>query len=228
MDVITLDGNPGIAVHLRRNARAKRLTLRVSQIDGAVTLTLPKRASLRLARQFLSEKSVWIEEVVARQAEGVQVGLGVKMPLAGQPVRLSEGPGKRILQDGSHLFVPGKPEQVARKTAAWLKALARERLADASDRYATTLGEQFSAITLRDTRSRWGSCTTDGRLMYSWRLIMAPPDVLEYVAAHEVAHLREMNHSADFWALVENLFPGYKIERKWLREHGAELHRYRF
>ncbi len=111
---------------------------------------------------------------------------------------------------------------------AWLRTRARERLADASDRHAARLGMPYRRLTLRDTRSRWGSCSAQGGLMYSWRLVMAPGDVLDYVAAHEVAHLAEMNHSPAFWNTVARLKPGYETPRRWLRENGAALHRYRF
>jgi predicted metal-dependent hydrolase len=111
---------------------------------------------------------------------------------------------------------------------AFLKALARTRLVAASDRYAGLLGQGFAAISLRDARSRWGSCTAEGALMFNWRLVMAPPDVLDYVAAHEVAHLVEMNHSPAFWAVVTRLRPDWKRQRDWLQTQGGALQAYRF
>ena len=107
-------------------------------------------------------------------------------------------------------------------------AQARDRLVAASDGYAAALGRPYARITLRDTRSRWGSCTSDGGLMYSWRLILAPPEILDYVAAHEVAHLKEMNHSSAFWAVATQLYGPSDEARHWLRNAGSELHRYRF
>lgn len=121
---------------------------------------------------------------------------------------------------------PGRPAGPA--VLAALKCLARDRLAEASDRHATAIGRKVGRITLRDTRSRWGSCTSEGNLMYSWRLILAPPEVLDYVAAHEVAHLVHMDHSRAFWAQVERLMPGHKSARDWLRREGTGLHRWRF
>ncbi|MDG1999702.1 MAG: M48 family metallopeptidase, partial [Amylibacter sp.] len=97
-----------------------------------------------------------------------------------------------------------------------------------SESYAKMVGRSFSRITIRDTRSRWGSCTSDGNLMYSWRLIMAPPSVQAYVAAHEVCHLVEMNHSDAFWRQVAAIYPNYKKQREWLRHQGSHLHRYQF
>ena len=94
--------------------------------------------------------------------------------------------------------------------------------------YAARLGKGYTRLTLRDTRSRWGSCTSDGGLMFSWRLIMAPPSVLDYVAAHEVAHLAQMNHSPAFWAEVTRIYGDFDPPRQWLRTHGADLHRYQF
>ena len=122
----------------------------------------------------------------------------------------------------------GDPAHDGLRAGAFLKHLARDRLTAASDRYATQIGCRYTRVTLRDTRSRWGSCTADGGLMYSWRLIMAPPEVLDYVAAHEVAHLAEMNHSPAFWAVVARLMPGYAARRRWLKQHGQSLHAHRF
>jgi len=131
------------------------------------------------------------------------------------------------LRDG-RLEVPDDPARVGARVRAFLKEQARGRLVAASERHATALGCDFGRITLRDTRSRWGSCSSRGDLMYSWRLVMAPPEVLDYVAAHEVAHLAEMNHSPAFWALVGQLCPGHRAPRAWLRAHGTLLHRVRF
>ena len=110
----------------------------------------------------------------------------------------------------------------------WLKVLARDRLARASTHYAGLVGRSYSSLALRDTRSRWGSCSPGGRLMYSWRLIMAPPAVLDYVAAHEVAHLVELNHSPAYWAVVSRICPDWQGHRSWLHDQGSALHRLRF
>ncbi len=128
--------------------------------------------------------------------------------------------------DAASLKVGGGPEAVGAKVSVWLRERARERLSERTQVHCQSLGVRFTSITIRDTKSRWGSCSSTGALSYSWRLILAPDDVLDYVAAHEVAHLREMNHSSRFWALVEALKPDWRNHRRWLRDHGAELHRY--
>ena len=124
------------------------------------------------------------------------------------------------------IAVPSGAE--GRRLARFLKELARDRLTEACDDYAAMLGRPYKSLTLRDTRSRWGSCSSAGALMFSWRLILAPSEILHYVAAHEVAHLVEMNHSPAFWAQVERIFGPCKDQRRWLRDNGARLHQYRF
>ena len=118
----------------------------------------------------------------------------------------------------------GDPAHVARRVTDFLKREARRDLEAAVARHAEALGVRPRSITIRDTVSRWGSCSTTGALNFSWRIVLAPPDVLDYLAAHEVAHLKEMNHSERFWALVEQLMPGMEAQRDWLRMHGAGLH----
>ena len=223
-----LPGEPDIPLILRHSARARRISLRVSQLDGRVTLTLPKRVALDTALDFAREKEPWIRKHLASRATDVQIELGVCMPVEGRMLQLSEGTGHKVTITGTQLHVPGPSERVAKRLEGYLKALARERLAAASDLYASRLGRTYSALTLRDTRSRWGSCTTQGRLMYSWRLVLAPPDVLSYVAAHEVAHLAHMDHSPAFWRTVADIFGEYDRQRAWLRGEGNALHRYRF
>ena len=223
-----LPGEPKIAVHLRRSARARRISLRVSRLDGKVTLTLPTRVSEREGLSFVSEKQDWIRKQVADRPDHVVVDVGISLPFQGDLLDVGTGPGRAVRIDEEHLIVPEGRGAPARRVEAFLKAQARDRLASAADDYATALGKPYTKFTLRDTRSRWGSCTSEGGLMFSWRLIMAPEEVLRYVAAHEVAHLAQMNHSPRFWALVEKLYGPHRAERQWLKAHGEKLHRYRF
>lgn len=223
-----LQGHPDISLTLRRSSRARRITLRISQLDGRVTLTLPRGVTEAAGVEFAREKAPWIRKHLARRVEDIAVGLGQEIPVAGQPRLIIRGTGRSVRLEGDNLLVPGQDAAVPRRVMVFLKALARDRLAAASDRYAAELGRSYSGISIRDTRSRWGSCSSAGRLMYSWRLIMARPDVLNYVAAHEVAHLAQMNHSPAFWAEVTKLFGPYDRQRNWLRKEGNALHRYRF
>ncbi|XDA97161.1 SprT family zinc-dependent metalloprotease [Sulfitobacter sp. LCG007] len=223
-----LPGDPPIPLVLRRSARARRISLRISQLDGRVTLTLPKRLDLGEAIAFAREKESWIRgHLEGREAE-VQVGYGTEIPVGGRLLRVVPSEGRRVRLGSDDVGVPGPEARVGVRLAAHLRELARDRLAESADRYAERLGKTYARLTLRDTRSRWGSCTSDGGLMFSWRLILAPPEVLEYVAAHEVAHLAQMNHSPAFWAEVTRIHGGYEGPRAWLRRHGGGLHRYRF
>ncbi len=220
MGDIALPGNPPIEVKLRISARARRITLRVSRLDGRVTLTMPRHVPEKQGYQFAMERRAWIAKQLSSVGGVVVVKSGVVLPVEGQMKRVVLGSGD------------AEPGEVAAATAAklgaQLKERARERLIAAVDEFAGALGRQPTGITLRDPRSRWGSCSSAGRLMFSWRLIFAPPDVLRYVAAHEVAHLRHMDHSPAFWATVDLLFPDYDSQRIWLRHNGTELHRYKF
>ena len=223
-----LQGQPDIALTLRRSARARRVTLRVSQLDGRVTLTLPKGVTETAALDFAQQKAPWIRKHLADRVPQSVVGLGCAIPVGGALHTIVSGTGRAVRLDAGALIVPGAQAAIPRRALGFLKATARDRLAAASDHYAARLGRPYSGISIRDTRSRWGSCSGTGRLMYSWRLILAPPEVLDYVVAHEVAHLAQMNHSPAFWAEVARLFGPYQAQRRWLRTQGGDLHRYRF
>lgn len=223
----TLQGNPPIDVILRKSGRAKRLSLRMSRLDGKVTLTMPTRATHREAVAFLQDREDWLRGHLAGVKDAHVVQVGGTVPYLGRDVPVVLAPGRRAALTDAGLAVPSE-ETAGIKAQAVLKARARDMLAAVSDDYAAALGRPYQRISIRDTRSRWGSCSSEGTLMYSWRLIMAPPEVLHYVAAHEVAHLQEMNHSAAFWAVVEGLFGDYAPPRQWLREKGDELHRVQF
>ncbi|MCZ8078961.1 MAG: SprT family zinc-dependent metalloprotease [Rhodobacteraceae bacterium] len=223
-----LPGSPPVEIVLKRSARARRFSLRVSRLDGRVTLSLPARAREAEAMAFARAQEGWIRETLADMPQRAGVGIGSVLPVEGRLLQLAPGAGRAVRVEGDSLLIPGDPAQAGTRAGAFLRALARERLVAASDRYAAMIGRRVVRVTLRDTRSRWGSCAQDGALMYSWRLIMAPASVLDYVAAHEVAHMQEMNHSAAYWAVVDRLYPGWQEQRKWLHAEGQALHQYRF
>lgn len=223
-----LPGEPAIAVTLRRSTRARRLSLRVSRLDGRVTLTLPRGACEAEALAFARDRADWVRGVLARSAPVVAVVPGCLLPVAGRMLRLTPAPVRSARVADGALLLPPDPVRAGARAAAFLRLEARAALAAAADRHAAALGCRHAGIVLRDTRSRWGSCTHDGRLMFSWRLAMAPPEVLDYVAAHEVAHLREMNHAPAFWAVVARLMPDYARHRAWLKREGDVLLRYDF
>ncbi len=177
---------------------------------------------------FLRAQEGWLRAALARMPGQARIGIGSVVPVEGRPLTLVSGIGRSPRMVDDSLILPGDPERAAVRAASFLKVMARDRLVAACDLHAGRLGRPFSRVSLRDTRSRWGSCTSDGSLMFSWRLIMAPPVVLDYVAAHEVAHLAQMNHSPAFWAVVARLCPDYGTHRAWLRGQGQTLHGYRF
>lgn len=226
MSTYHLPGDPPVALTLRRSSRAKRISLRISALDGRVTLTLPAKLPEKAALEFAAEKEDWIRTHLARHPEVVDVDIGTTIPVEGRSHLVVSG-SRRGVQFGSGELAVGGGSP-ARSLERYLKELARDRLAAASDHYATQAGRSYAKLSLRDTRSRWGSCSSAGVLMYSWRLILAPQEVLSYVAAHEVAHLVEMNHSADFWAVVSQLYGDSAAPRRWLRQEGSMLHRYKF
>ena len=181
------------------------------------------------ARAFLSDQEGWLRKHVADCAPRRVVEEGTRLPYLDRKltVRGSRERSTRVC-DGL-LLVPGRAAEMPARVGAWLREAARRECVAGAARHAAALGLPHGRVTLRDTRSRWGSCSLRGDLMFSWRLIMAPPAVLDYVAAHEVAHLVEMNHSRAFWDTWRGTCPGYQPPRRWLRQNGAEaLHRFRF
>lgn len=213
---------------MRKSRRARRISLRVSALDGRVTLSMPQNMDESRALAFAEEKSAWIRKHLDRQEMPVTVAIGASVLYLGREVQITQGMGRSAAWDGSAIRVPETRDMVAPRVKAFLKLDAKTRLTEAVARYGRAAGRTPGKITLRDTRSRWGSCTANGDLMFSWRLAMAPEAALDYVAAHEVAHLVEMNHSPAYWAVVRDICPGFEAPRRWLKTHGHRLHRYRF
>ena len=232
MKVISLLSTAALTVSLSASGfctgdSSQEVDLRISQLDGRVTLTLPKSVSDAEGIAFAREKEVWLRGHLDRRGEDCSVEIGARLPIEGAERLICAGPGRRVTLDEEKIFVPGNAEQVPRRLQAFLKQMARDKLAEASDHYAGVLGKAYTRISIRDTRSRWGSCITrggKGHISYSWRLVCAPPFVLDYVAAHECAHMIEANHSAAYWAVVDSICDNVKPAKQWLRKNGALLH----
>jgi predicted metal-dependent hydrolase len=220
-------------VRVRRHPQARRYTLRIQAATREVVLTMPPRGSLAEARAFAQKHGGWIAARLGRLPSAVVFAHGTVVPVRGVEHRIEHRRGARgtvwqeTAADGTRLLcVAGEAPHVGRRVLDHLKGEARRDLAAASRRYAQRLGVTLRRVTIRDQSSRWGSCSTTGVLSYSWRLILAPPHVLDYLAAHEVAHLIEMNHSRRFWRIVLQACPDTHRAKGWLDAHGAGLHRY--
>lgn len=225
--------NEAYEVTLKRHPRARRYTLRVLERSRQVVLTIPPRGSLREARAFAERSAAWIAARVKRIPEPIPFIDGAAVPLRGLPHRVVHRADARgtvwteTAADGAALLcVAGRAPHISRRITDFLKREARHHLSTATRRHAAALGVAIERIGVRDTASRWGSCSHDRALSYSWRLILAPPFVLDYLAAHEVAHCRELNHSARFWRIVDQLTPDRRRAEAWLKVHGSSLHRY--
>lgn len=223
-------------VEVRRHPTARRLTLRVSRTQHAVILTMPRSSDLAEADRFLLRNRDWVCERLERVPEPVPLTSGATFPLRGVPHEIAFEPAQRgsgvvdiAARAGRRVpvvTVRGGPEHAPRRLRDWLLAEAARDLQAAVSRHARTLRVKPLRITLRDQKTRWGSCSSAGQLSFSWRLLLAPPVVLDYVAAHEVAHLVHMNHGPRFWRLVDRIMPRAGEAKAWLRIHGMDLYRY--
>jgi predicted metal-dependent hydrolase len=220
-------------VRLRRHRQARRYTLRIDAPTREVVLTMPPRGSVREAKEFAQKHGGWIAARLKRLPEATPFAHGVEVPLRGEPHRIVHRRGERgtvwTETDGSGqrlLCVAGEPPHVDRRISDFLKREAQRDLDAASRGYAAQIGVSIKRICVRDQSSRWGSCSNTGVLSFSWRLILAPPFVLDYLAAHEVSQLVELNHSPRFWRLVKRIYPQLERAKVWLDANGTDLHRY--
>lgn len=234
---ITLDiAGEQVDLSIRHNARAKRYTLRMPQSGDGPVLTIPKYGTYNEAYDFALRNMDWLEERLSKRVPVVAFEPGAIIPFRGVKCRLQSSSSIRGRVKHSKGFdddevmetleVPGDAHHFERRLTDWLKKQAREEITKSCEHHAGNLGLQYHSISIRDQRTRWGSCSSSGRLNFSWRLILAPPEVLDYVAAHEVAHLEEMNHQPPFWRLVEKTCPTMQENRSWLRKNGHQLHQY--
>ena len=217
-------GGEMVALSVRRSARARRFVMRINP-NGEVCVTMPARAALAEALAFAREQVGWITSQRARLPPPARLAVGARLSFLGLDHDIALGAGP-VRCEGQVIYVGGRPEHHARRITDFLRKAARDQLSARAQELAETLDVRVARITVRDTQSRWGSCSHNGALSFSWRLILAPDFVRDYVVAHEVAHLREMNHSPRFWAHVEMLCPDRASAQAWLKRNGRDLLRY--
>jgi predicted metal-dependent hydrolase len=216
-------------ISLRISRQARRIILKIRPDDGRIEVTIPPWTSRRAAGDFAAANLDWIEERLELLPKPVPFAAGAAIPLQGIEHRIVPAGTLRgrIHREGGSLVVPGAPEHLARRVADWLKAEAKRVISDRVRAKVARAGLTFTSIAVRDTTTRWGSCTCDGCLSFSWRLFLAPDYVLDYVVAHEVAHLRHLDHGARFWKLTAHLTDGdVELAKAWLNRHGHDLLRY--
>lgn len=215
-------------VRWRRSSRARRVSLRIDPRDGAVVVTLPMRAGRRQGLDLLHTHAAWVMDRLSALPPAAPFVPGGIVPVGGRPHRIVHIPGLRGAARLDHgvLEVAGDAAHVSRRVADFLRAEARRRITALALAKAAVLDRRVPRITIKDTKSRWGSCAPDGSLAFSWRLVLAPPEVLDYVVAHEAAHLVHMNHGPRFWALCAQLSPHTEAAKHWLAAHGGRLLRY--
>ncbi len=228
---LAIDG-AAVEVKLHLNPRARRVIVKVHPSTGDVTVVAPSRSGLKQALEFARGEHAWIAQQRARVPQAVVLAPGAKLPFRGHGHEIrhagSKGHSPAWRDEAARLiWVTGRAEHAPRRIADFLKREARALCEARALEYGAMIGVLPSRVTMRDTASRWGSCSAARAISFSWRLIFAPDFVRDYVVAHEVAHLKEMNHGPRFWKLVEKLHPEFETAQAWLRTHGRNLQRFK-
>jgi predicted metal-dependent hydrolase len=222
-------GNRVLPLRIVENDRARRLTLRIDSGGRGLRVTVPPGVSKREVDRFLERHHGWLEQRLAKVPERPQVRPGIKIPFRGVPHRIVHEPGTRGTvsvsadENGPVLIVHGERKHLPRRLADFLKREAKREIDALVEKHTASVGRRAKAVRFKDTTSRWGSCTADGSLSFSWRIMMAPPAVIDYLVAHEVAHLKEMNHGPRFWKLCGELCPTTERCKAWLKRNGNAL-----
>lgn len=220
-----------ISVRLCLNKRSKRMSLRFDSIKNVLNLTAPPRTSQKQMLGFLNRTEDWILKQISKAMTSVPFKKNSVISVLETNYEVKHEPLYARLDVKMHddsIVVHGPQERINMMVTLFLKRHAKSELEKYCNHYAAIIGREINKVTIRDTKSRWGSCSEEGNISLCWRLLLAPKYVAEYVCAHEVAHLKEMNHSPDFWKIVEDLHPHYKDSKAWLKKNGRELFKYGF
>ncbi len=214
-----------IPLVVSRNSRARRITLRLDGLSGDVRLVLPKRMALREGLDFATQKADWLLAQLDALPARVPFTDGAVIPLLGRDhvIRHVAGARRGVWRQDGEIFVSGRAEHLPRRITDFLKAEARAAIAPLAHAKAAQIDRQVTRLTIRHMTSRWGSCGSDGKLCFCWRLVLAPEPVFDYIIAHEIAHLRHMNHGPRFWKLVARLTPDLNGARRWIKQSGDTL-----
>lgn len=218
-------------VTVKRSKRAKRVALRLDPVEQVINLIVPEKMSLSKAYYFAQDHEDWVRKTLAKLPEPAPFHHGQTLPIFGDLIAINVTKDEavkriKISVNNDILNVETPHDNYENRIKSYIKQTAKHGLADIASEKAEMIGKNISAISVRDTKSRWGSCSSDGALSFSWRLIFAPYEAIDYVVAHEVAHLVHMDHSKAFWALCEKLSLNYKTGKLWMKQHGNELMRY--
>jgi predicted metal-dependent hydrolase len=218
-----------LPLRIVENERARRLTLRIDAGGQGLRISVPPGLRRGEVENFLARHQGWLEQRLAKLPDRPQVRPGIRVPLRGVPHLIVHEPGRRgtVLLDegetGPVMIVHGDRLHLPRRIADFLKREAKREIEALVLKHTLVVGRRARAIRYKDTSSRWGSCTADGNLSFSWRIMMAPAPVINYLVAHEVAHLKEMNHGPKFWKLCRELCPDTDRCKDWLKRNGGAL-----
>lgn len=214
-----------IPLVISRNSRARRITLRLDSLSRNVRLVLPKRMALREGLDFATQKGDWLLAQLDALPARVPFTDGAVIPLLGRDhvIRHVAGARRGVWRQDGEIFASGFAEHLPRRITDFLKAEARAAIAPLAQAKAARIDRRITRLTIRHMTSRWGSCGSDGALCFCWRLVLAPEPVFDYIIAHEIAHLRHMNHGPRFWNLVARLSPELDGARRWLKKNGDSL-----
>jgi|CXWL01.1.fsa_nt_gi predicted metal-dependent hydrolase len=220
-------GELRLPIQIKKHRTSRRLIVRYQPLQQSLSLTLPQATSIKQGLHFINDKREWILRQVMQYSNATSFSDGQTIPVLGKSFRLEHVGGRGLVSEtNDSLQVHGDAEFMARRVRNWLTQKLKSEIILLTQNFSTMLNVKVGSITLRDTSSRWGSCSYDGNLSFSWRLIFAPHEVMRYVVAHEVAHICEHNHSPEFWKLVEQLHPEFKAAQNWLKRNGKFLYLY--
>lgn len=221
-------GENEFPITVKKHPTSHKITIRYNPIKKQVLVTIPQAASIKQGLHFADEKKHWIAEQIKQYCNMVYLKNGNIISVLGKNIELKHVGGRGIVTETeSVLHIHGEIEFMERRVKKWLEQRLNQEIAMLAGYFSRKLNVKVKNISIKETTSCWGSCSHDGRISFSWRLIFAPYDVLYYIVAHEVSHIKEHNHSVKFWNLVEQLHPEFKRAQKWLKLHGKTLYMYR-
>lgn len=220
-------GDIRLPIQIKKHRTSRKLTVRYHPLRKCLALTLPQYVSIKQGLHFVSEKQEWILQQISHYNNYTSFSDGQVLPIFGKDIRLEHRGGRGIISEEDDVWlIHGDIEFIHRRVHKFICSKLEIEVSKLAEGFARQIGVKIKNITLRDTTSHWGSCSANGHLSFSWRLSFAPYEVLEYVVAHEVAHIREHNHSPDFWNLVAQIYPDFRKSKDWLKLNGKDLYKY--